>query len=520
MLAQLKKLARAGLSVTLLSALVACGRPGEWDARLNPGEPVALHEALVYPVPGFESVVVFRPNVSPEWVSIGGEVRTMVPTPDDQAVLVLDDARGATWIPLGVEEAAVRYTLGADFDEVAFSPTGGHRAVLYFSPHGAPDGRTPIVHNPNEIAILDLDAPPGPLNPTLQSLRAFGEAPQALVVGPETELMGFRRQLVWVLSSQYVTLLDVANPSAPERTVHLLPEGSTEVITPNQVLVGEVDTAPMAFIRAEGSEQVYALSFEEPPARGEIPRPALNLLVSGRSPSDMVLAELPSGSRLISVNSGDNSLAALDPTSGRRVQVQLPHAVRAIRPFVAQRPGGDEEGAYALLWAPGASRISVADLDVLEGRRGQALTTLSLPGAVLQLEPLPELRRALAWVDGGQLVVLDLDERTATPLTIDGQITELVIDAGESRAYATVQTPNVEGGFAVVGVDLGAIRAVASPVPAGAGRLHLMSARGESMLAIDHESEFGRVSFVPAAELGRTPFETRTGFMLDGVLER
>ncbi|MFN3198901.1 MAG: hypothetical protein ACE366_10890 [Bradymonadia bacterium] len=511
----------------LLSCLVLCMGCGErdsrWEQSLQVSGVVVLGDSLVYSHPDLQAVSLFTPGeLDLRLIALEARPRAVVPSPNGDGVLILDDQRGATWLPVSDEAARIRYSMPADFDQAIFSPEGD-RAVAFFGPEESTDDASPVIRNPNEIAIFDLTTAPGESNPTPRTLRAFGESLTTLVIDPQRELMGRSRQLAWVLSDQYVTLIDLAEPSATERTIHLVPEGAEETITPAQVLLGEVQDRPMAFIRAEGTEQLFALSFEQAPEdERTIPKPSLNLLVSGRQPSDMVLETLPDGVRVLSVNAGESSVAMVDPVTGRRVRVSVDHDIRQVRTFMAMRPEGDE-GPYALLWSEGSAHVSVADLTVLETRRSQAVSTLALPGAVRLMEPLPTLRRALAWVEeeGKEtLVILDLDEGTATPLAISGTLQSVRLNPARSWAYATVETPSVEGGFAVVGVELATGRGVSSPVPAGRGELYLSQVKGETMVVLDHGKLLGEISFVPAAELGQRPFETRRGFMLDGILER
>src|SRR5262245_41152185 len=70
--------------------------------------------------------------------------------------------------------APIGYAVGSPFDRIAVSPDG-RIAIAYFSAAG-PDSDG-FFRNPNELAIVDLDQPPGDTNPTLKTIRSFGSVP-------------------------------------------------------------------------------------------------------------------------------------------------------------------------------------------------------------------------------------------------------------------------------------------------------------------------------------------------------
>lgn len=503
----------AGLA--LLVTLAGCvERDARWEAPLTAEETVTVGEALVTRHEGLGALGVLRPDdLSHRLIALGGAPRVMAASPGAEGVLALDDHQAAIWAPL--DGPPRRYPVGVDFDRITFSPEGD-RAVLSFSPEGG--GDQPVISNPNQIAILDLTDEAGPENPQIRTLRAFGGVPTALQIEDRRAVAGAARQLAWALSDRYVTLFDLLDPGAVERTVHLVPEGSVSEVRPSAVLLGEVGGAPMAFVRAEESPSIYALSFAQAPAPGEVPRPSLSLLVSGPRPTDMILADLPEGRRLLTVNAGDDSLSSLAPESGQSVRVSLDHDVTSIRTF----PGESQQ--LALLWAPQGAQVSLVDLDRFERRRGQAVTTLALPGALVKLIPAPALDRALAWVrlatGQDQLVLLDLAEGTVVPLGINGELMDLHLDPISGQGYAAVRSGAVPGGFAVVGVDVLSEVVTATAVPAGPGSLHLVAGDEGPTLVVVHDDLLGKISRLPAAELGSAPFEVYSGFVLEGVTER
>src|SRR5262245_25400815 len=159
--------------------------------------PVPLKQQVAYVDGALDRVVIVdadaaAPDVAT--VSIGRKPIWAAPTPDRERLLVI--TRGEEALARGQVDEEPRlwnvdvahpeleptaYTIGSPFDRIAVSDDGRF-AVAHFSDAG-PDAEG-FFRNPNELAIVDLDQPPGPTNPTLRTLRSFGSAPTAVVLSP------------------------------------------------------------------------------------------------------------------------------------------------------------------------------------------------------------------------------------------------------------------------------------------------------------------------------------------------
>src|SRR5690606_20333349 len=93
------------------------------------------------------------------------------------------------------ERVVAEHVLGTRFDRVTQSEDGRY-AIAWYAPGAARDEDS-LLFNPNEIAIVDLEADEGE-SVTTQSLRGYGAAPTSVIFSPELEVEGqtFRVALV------------------------------------------------------------------------------------------------------------------------------------------------------------------------------------------------------------------------------------------------------------------------------------------------------------------------------------
>jgi hypothetical protein len=165
-----------------------------------------------------------QPEGAPRQVAVGTDpvlvqARNDGATPRGEALVLSRGARG----DLGVDPepgsltaipsagAARRYALGSPFNALSQTDDGRY-AMAYFRPQSA-SGR--LLYNPNEVAVVDLDAPPSSTNPTPRTVRSFGGVPNSVVFSPGIEIGGVSRRFAVVLSDAYVTLLDLDHGTYP-----------------------------------------------------------------------------------------------------------------------------------------------------------------------------------------------------------------------------------------------------------------------------------------------------------------
>lgn len=492
------------LLLCLLAFTAACDRAEEFERPLDPQGPLALRSHVAWLVPAYPSVARFDPKSGALQLIALDETPTSAHlAPEAAGLLVLADGL-ATWIP--DDGTPVDYPVAGAFSRATFSPEGG-RVVLH---HGGGGGGA--LTNPNQIAVLDLGAPPGDDNPVHRTLRSFGAVPSAIVVGPRAEVAGANRQLAWVLAERYLSLLDLAAPAAREVVVHLTLAGDPRPVTPTQIVM-TTEGQPTAFVRAGGSDDVFSLTFPDDAPADEVPRPYLNQLPAGAAPTDLVVEPVQDGLRVFTISEQTATISVIDPGTAQRIGVEVGQAVRHLLPFTAPRPDDGGAGRFALLWGPNSGAVVFADLDQLAHRRGRALTPLPIQGRVQSVHPLPGRRGAVARF-ADRIALLDFDDRTVTPLTAGGEVTALVVDPSGNRVYVGVAGTV----FSVVSVDVATGAPVATEIPAGRGPLVYVPEA--QRLLVDHGAASGYVSILDPDDLDDGRVSERTGLFLQGVLDR
>lgn len=526
---------RLGLGgVAAMALLSACDRADVWERPLSAGEAVSLERVVAWPVAGRREVVLYAPG--PDVVdraALDAAPRRLLAGPDGRSLLALDEAGGATLLRFterGTVEKRVDYDLGAVFTGVEWA-ADGHYAVFHHGGSSAGDTAGEVVRNPNEIAILDLEAGASDTNPVRRTLRSFGAGPRAIVLSGPGEIGGAERRFAWALSDRYLALFDLARPTAAEVIVRFtLPQETREVVPVSVEAVPGVDGgAPGALVRAAGTDDLFLLSFGDDAAPDTVPKPVLNALPGSASLSDTLSVVTAAGLRIFTL--AGNQLAAVDPATGGRKGVTLPAYGGHLVPFT-----GEDGNPQALIWAEGQATVAFARLDEVEQARGRAVTVLTLENGIERLVPVPGQAVAVA-VSTARLVVLDFRAQTATPFDIGGSISgygggyydeygnlyppsnddesvQVARDGKTVYAMVSAESPTL------VSVDLATGAAGSIELPES-GRL--MQLPGAGRIVVDHLDPLGAVTVLPDGDLGGLDAgdaETHTGLFLSEVLDR
>lgn len=502
--------ARAWTLFGALLALSACERPDALDRPLDARGPFALGHHVAYVVASPPRVALLQPATrSVRFVDLNARPQQVFAEPEGRGLLVLAEDDDAWWIPAdasGVGQPR-RFTLDGQYGAAAFGPDA-RRVVLSHLP-GASRG---VIANPNQVALLDLEAGTG----VERSLRSFGSQPNAVMVGPARALAGAERQLAWVMAERYLAVVDLAAPEAREVVVHLTLAEDPRRVTPTQVTFGEVEGAATYFVRAEGSDDVFALTFPDAAPADAVPVPYLNQLPAGPSPADVVALDVADGPRVFTAGGG--VVSVIDPVTGQQIAVPVDHPATRLLPFRAPRADGEGEGWSALVWAPGGSAVVFADLDLLAQRRGRALTPLVLPAPLTELTPLPGRRAAVGRDGRSRVVLLDFAARTATPLEAGGVLGPLRVDPSGDRVYVTVQSNTDFQRHDLASIDVDTATASTARLPAAPSALLLVP--GAARLVVDHGTIWGRVSLAPLTDLEDDRVMHHEGILLTGAFDR
>lgn len=426
---------------------VACGdRPDEYEAPIErPITSYGLEGQVALLDEGAHRVMLLTPRPGQELgrqgIAVGrGVVRAEV-SADRKRLLVLSagdiprrkDKNERPSLTVIEGGAARRFSLESPHSGASVDPLGRYVA-LYAAPGGG--AQTSFVENPNEIVIVDLQAPPEAAV-TPRTLRSFGGRPQRVSFTPVLQLPGGPRRLLVVETDQDVALLDLDNvratPQRPEITVRLTSGASAVALRPAAVVVDDGDPArsddARIGVRIADNPNVFTLTLvpSDPNAAPAEPntvpndfRPEVNLTDVGGAPGEITFVRTEVGLRLAAVVPATRSAVLVDPTTSITTNVDLPEPYSNIS-LITNVVGGAAGTDTALLYGAGGSRgVAFWSLGRATGQPYRSVEVVPLSVSIEKLHdvppPRPELK-VLQASGANQFFVLNLASRTAAPLT-------------------------------------------------------------------------------------------------------
>lgn len=491
--------------------------------------PVAAGNALVYVQPALARATVVdltadAPAV--RQVAVGDDPVVVSARVDhDEALVLSRGQRGSAGVaPAPASLTAVtaagtarRWNLGSPFNALAQN-TGGRYAVAYFD-NNASAGR--LLFNPNEVAIVDLDAAAGDANPVIRTVRSFGGVPKGVLFSPPMTVGAETRTLAVVLSDAYVTLLDLTHPERSEITVRLTLPEDPRAVAPSQVLF-DADNATL-YLRADASNDLYVLrlvNVTPESATANDFRPALNQLAAGVRPADFALFGAADARKLLVVSPGSRDARVIDTVANVTTVVPLDAVANRILVFNGQpaRPG-DAAPLRALLYPTQgvASAVSFVELDDIESRRSQNVETVQVGRVINQALPLPDRGVVMfghPTASTGSLSLLDLTLRTAAPIFSEAALENARFDDDRQALWVAPPTGQRLGFIELTNFRPGEIRLDAPitdviPVSRGATR---------RVVAL-HDASDGWITVVDGTDPTRERAHSLRGFLLSGLLD-
>lgn len=524
---------RLGAAMMLVAA--ACHpRDEDWDRSLDALPPVTAGAAMFFVVPASARVVVAnlaQPEAAPRQVGVGTDpvlvqTRNDGAPPRGEALVLSRGARGDLGVApepgsltaIANTGAARRYALGSPFNALSQTDDGRY-AMAYFRPQTA-SGR--LLYNPNEVAVVDLDAPPSGTNPTPRTVRSFGGVPNSVVFSPRIEIGGVSRRFAVVLSDAYVTLLDLDHPARPEVTVRLTLPEDPRAIRPEQVLFDAEEAT--IYLRAAASNDVYVLKLNAVSATDAAQndyRPTINQLAAGRSPADIALVGEAGMRRLLVVSPGSRDARVIDARANTVTTVPLDAAADRILLFTGASPNNPASRAQALLYAVdnATQAVSFLELTDIDARRAQNVETLNLGRAVQSALPL--LDRGVVMLGHqtsaglGQLSLLDLGRRTAAPIFAEVSLRDAQFDSDRRSLWIAPRGSN-RLGF----IDLQTFRPGEIRLDASTDRVVPLrgDAAGRNRVVAVHEGAGGWISLIDANDPRRETVRSLRGYLLSDLL--
>lgn len=421
---------------------------------------------------------------------------------EEQALWVID-ARTAT---------TERWDVRSPFTAIGVHPDG-RRLFLHFDQ--SVHQRSELVYNAHEIAVIDLEEPPGPDNPRLDTVRSFEQVPSRVVFAPPVQISGEEIHFAAVLGADYVTLFDLDHADRTELSIPLTLDPTLDLVDPKEVVFHQPDPTvdPVLYVAASGAEDVFAFTLrgvEEVTQGGHHFVVAPNLYAVGAIPSDLEPVALESGDALL-VTTGSTQLWIIDTRSSQAVTVHLEAAASEVLPV----PPAEGVPPELLLWDPGSWVVQFALVEGLEDSVERQIDAIGLPGPVADVQLLPDgVSAAVIHSDDERSVsILRLDERSASALTATAPLDRSVWSADGATLFVA---SGYDARLSVIDVaDRHPEDLRLDEDPKG-----LLLVPGTRVLVVTHEAAEGLVTLIDAANPSRETARMLQGFLLEGLLDQ
>lgn len=505
--------------------LVGCDDTEDSPNRLvPPGEigPIALGDRLAY-INAFDDQVHLLdlsddpPAPEAQSVRLPSVPRLWSKRADRDEVLLLCDGRKdpdddkepvPALVVLGAGGKLRTYEVGHSFAQLEQS-RDGRWAILY----GGAGASGSLVSNPNQVALVDLSAEPGADNPRLHTLLGLGGAPSSARITPEVEILGERRRLAVLFSSSYVSIFDLAHPERSEITVPFGEVESAEPASPQQIEFDESRSA--LFVRTSNGNDVYMVVFaEDVDDQSEhdfVLAPPNPLSVGGRASDIILYKETDGQTRLLAVL--PTSLSIVEPNSARLTQVNLGAEHNRMLAYRLQDDDGDGPPRLFLYGVDsGSQQLTFVELSDLEARRSRNVEGLTLPSsAYLRGEAILHKERAILRNEEVGLTVVDLRQRSASPLSISYEAQRQVLDREQDRLWVLGATR-----AAAVSLQDLSVKELRLDAPIA----YMVVPTDSSFLVFDHDYEEGYLTLVDREEPQRSTAQSLRGFLWQGLFSR
>lgn len=465
-------------AVLAAGALVAAGcggRPESWDTApsVRFGMGLAKSFMVIDESVNAADMMMVGPGFTLGQVRqrVGMSVANARSSPDGDRLFVLtrgqqprrtaSDERPALWVYDGTGSGQLlsTYELADALGGLEVDPEGQF-VVVYAS--GDSDS---FLENPNELIIVDTKKPPiADANPAPRTIRSFGGRPQRLTFTPSLQLPSGERRLLIVETEKDLAILDLDHLDRPEITVKLSESGDVVPagLVYTQGAADRLDDTRIA-VRTTKENSVYVLTLGQ---QTDTAAPndfsvQVNIVGFTTVPSDFAFVNTDAGLRLAVLQPNVRKGTLVDPDTGVETDVDMPTAYGRMAVVTRQVSDAPSEGSdVALLWggsSSAASGVAFWSLGKSVGQAYRSIETLSdVAGSVTDVVDVPAPNDQLKILvpskmasTGGTFYVLNLAQRTASPLHTTAAQLSLTVSSDGERAWFYE-----EGGYDVAVVDL------------------------------------------------------------------
>jgi hypothetical protein len=455
------------------------------------------------------------------------------------------DPEGASlWLVPATAAAPVQYELPSRWNRITQSPNGRY-VILSFQTSGPSKLVSDSVFSPNQIAVLDLNAP-GAV-PVVRTLRALNDVPRDFFFSPTLSLPEGPRDLLVVSSDGYVTLVDLGNSTRSEITVPLSLADDPRRLRAAQVLFDpgapEDPSAmvprrdPVVYLRASGSSDIIALSLTPVPVAERVVGksdflPSLSQLAVGIEPRDMVL--YPELEPLVGqpdrkvvrmrllVSNGSAQLVVLHLDTSRTLTIPMVHTADRILTWDGPSPDETEVRPRALLFnTKGSGKATFVDLNRLSDLKTRNLTPIDL-APVNDVLPLYNLGLVFVQHGGSQLSILNLATRTLSSLNFALSFDSIRKPPGQTGLWVVGSSADNKGRFPLPRLDPMSLSTSEARLDARADELVILPAvpGAKQWMLVAHPGADGYVTALDAATLDRASAHSLQGIVAVDLQER
>lgn len=416
----------------LCGALTAAcgGRDAHWDAPVQTSTSYGLEGAVAIPDVGLDRMLMvtvpeaYRLEVTP--LPVGKNLVAIATSVDKRRLFVLskgeqpryrpEDERPQLLVIDGTTSPKIteRFELDDPLTKLAVDPRGEWVAAYEADA---------TVTNPNEIVLFALDG-----NTVVQTktIRSFGGFPLELVfTDPLTVPSGRTKRFLVVRTDRDITLVDLSDLQAPEKTVKLPRVEQDKTSVPAQVVYddGDPDNPNDARLAVRLVDQSDVVILDLAPASddrdfgitpnivdvGGVPS-AIDFVRTGNDGKDLRLAALVPGRQRATL---------VNPSTTATETVDFPVPYSRMTRITDSVNGAPEDGDVALLWSENANGIAFWSLGQASSSPFRSVDANDINVAVSQVIDVPAPNRHIKLLESAgadRFFILDLEKRQTFPM--------------------------------------------------------------------------------------------------------
>lgn len=396
----------------------------------------------------------------------------------------------------------IDYEVGTAFGGIAFSPDQEH-AVLYHDGSGQ-EG----LYNPSEVAVIAIDEAPSESNPRVLTIQVGGRIIEEVTFVEPMQVVGQQRRLVLFMTEGLLKLIDIDDPALPTVSVKLVTDDDPRTVVPRQVIArpGDGVRDPVLFVRASGSEDIYAISLVERSDGQPGFWASLNQFEGGSQPSDMELVMDGDNLLLLVANSWGQYTYVINVDTADSFTLTLDSY--ADRVFTRTQDGELE----AVFYGSGGTHVYFLAVEGLMDEKGSNLTDLLVPDGMESVRALDDDKLVADSIYSGGIVVIDLSLRLVTRLSSASGYS-----ISNATLYQGVFFIANEGTDRVVSLDLETGHPEPLVLDESVSRFDTFEGVGMGMVV--HPTFTGRMTLFPLAEPYRENAFVVDGVWLEGFLD-